>query len=105
MKAFNFDHDGRTFECTAEKRTTAPTSTWWWFAVSRDQQRYAPFEVAKGDTEASVKKRIIAYYDDLLWRRAQPVVPRQHWARRGRPPGSGATPAVVPPVESPEETD
>lgn len=92
---FNFVNGGRTYICTVEVRKAAPAGTWWWFAVSDDQQRYAPFEVEKGDTEKSVQKRIVAYYENVLEVRARPVVPRQHWAHRGRPanPPAPATPA------------
>ncbi|MCX5766060.1 MAG: hypothetical protein NTZ43_02390 [Gemmatimonadetes bacterium] len=84
-QGFTFDHDGRTYECTVERRTAAPAGWWWWFAVSRDQQRYAPFEMADGDKEASVKARIIAYYENLLEVRARPPEPRHHFSRPGRP--------------------
>ena len=83
--AFAFEHSGRTFTCTAEERQTAPAGTWWWFAVSHDQQRYAPFEAVAGDTQHSVRSRIIAYYEHRLWVRAQPVVPKQHFTRPGKP--------------------
>jgi hypothetical protein len=82
---FKFEHDGREYICTVEERKAAPAGKWWWFAVSRDQQRYAPFEATSHDSERSVQKRIIAYYENLLEVRARPVVPRQHWARRGKP--------------------
>jgi hypothetical protein len=84
-KAFNFEAGGRTYTCTVEVRKAPPAGSWWWFAVTDDQQRYAPFEVSSADTEKSVKKRIIAYYENLLEVRARPVEPRQHWAHRGRP--------------------
>jgi len=85
MQGFNFEHGGRTYTCTVEKRTTAPVGWWWWFAVTTDQQRYAPFEVASADTQASVKKRIIKYYENLLEVRARPPEPRQGFSRPGRP--------------------
>lgn len=85
MQGFTFDHDGRTFVCTVERRTAAPAGWWWWFAVSSDQQRYAPFEVADNDNQTNVKKRIAAYYDNLLVVRARPVEPRHHFSRPGRP--------------------
>ena len=84
-KAFNFESGGRKYVCTVEMRKTPPTGNWWWFAVSDDQQRYAPFETATGDSEKSVQKRIVAYYENLLEVRARPVEARQHWAQRGRP--------------------
>lgn len=92
-KPFTFEQDGRTYSCTVEERTTEPVGTWWWFTVSSEQQRYAPFEVAAGDTQASVRSRIVAYYEHRLWVRAQPVVPRERHSGPGRPPGP-ARPAV-----------
>ena len=82
---FSFEHAGREYTCTVEERRAAPAGKWWWFAVSRDQQRYAPFEASSGDTDKSVRARIIAYYENLLEVRARPTVPRQHWARKGKP--------------------
>ena len=92
---FSFEHDGREYNCTVEVRKAVPAGTWWWFAVSRDQQRYAPFEANSHDTEKNVRARIVAYYTNLLEVRARPVVPRQHWARRGKPaaPATPVTPA------------
>jgi hypothetical protein len=95
--AFNFEHAGRQFRCTPEKRHIEPIGTWWWFSVSNDGQRYAPFEVASGDTQASVRARVVKYYEHLQWVRAQPPAPRQQFSRPGRPakpPVPGSAPAV-----------
>ena len=97
IQGFAFEHDGRTYDCTVEKRTAPPAGTWWWFAVSQDQQRYATFETAEGDTQASVKARITAYYENLLRIRALPPEPRHHFGRPGRPK------LVAKPVEQPAE--
>lgn len=86
MQGFTFEHGGRTYTCTKEKRTVAPVGWWWWFAVTSDQQRYAVFEVADNDTEKSVKKRITDYYENLLRVRALPPEARHHFSRPGRPP-------------------
>jgi hypothetical protein len=83
--AFVFEHEGRTYHCVPESRDSAAAGTWWWFAVSHDQQRYAPFEAAPGDTQQSVKSRIVAFYERRLWVRAQPPVPRQQHGGPGRP--------------------
>jgi len=100
IQGFQFEDSGRTFTCTVEARRGAPTdSAWWWFGVSGDQHRYAVFHAVAGDTRDSVRTRITAYYADLLERRSRPPVPREHWARRGRPP---AAPAVPAPVAGPE---
>jgi hypothetical protein len=82
---FTFEHGGRKYSCAPEKRTGAPEGTWWWFTVSHDQQRYAPFEAAAGDTQQSVRSRIIEFYEHRLWARAQPPEPRQQFSRPGKP--------------------
>lgn len=87
---FHFEEGGRKFKCNVEQPRGARTEAWWWFAVSGDQHRYAPFQAAAGDTEATVRTRIAQYYRDLLERRAQPAVPRHHWARRGQQSGGAA---------------
>jgi len=94
IKSFTFEHSDKTFTCTVEERKTAPVGTWWWFTVSNDTMRYAPFEAVPSDTQASVLARIVAYYDRRLWARAQPVVPRQGFSRPGRPPASAANNAA-----------
>ena len=86
--AFDFEHGGRTYRCSPEQGTVAPAGRWWWFTVTHDRQRYAPFEAASNDTRQSVQDRIVAYYERLLWVRAQPPVPRHQFARPGRPPAS-----------------
>lgn len=83
--AFTFEQGGRTYTCTAEEGKAAPAGTWWWFAVSHDQQRYAPFEAVAGETQHSVRSRIIAYYEHRLWARAQPAVPRARFGGPGKP--------------------
>lgn len=90
-QGFTFEHGDRTYSCTVERRTTPPTGWWWWFAVSRDQQRYAPFEVAEGDTQGSVRSRITAYYEHLLDVRSRPPEPRHRFSRPGRPPSAAKT--------------
>ncbi len=81
---FTFEHGGRTYSCTTEKRKTTPVGTWWWFNVSGDSQRYAPFEAASGDSQHSVRTRVIAYYEHRQWVRAQPDVRHQHFGRGGK---------------------
>ena len=92
---FEFVDGGRTFTCSVEAPGGSRPDGWWWFRVSPDTggQRYAPFRVATGDTRADVQARVVAYYDDLLARRAQPAT-SNHWGRRG---GSAkATPDAAP---------
>lgn len=95
--AFEFEESGLTYTCVAEARQRGDADRWWWFSVTRDQQRYAPFMAAKGDTVESVKTRILQYYKDLLFRRAQPPEPRSNWRQRGRPAAPATPPAAVQP--------
>jgi len=80
---------GRTFSCSVAPRSASESALWWWFRVSSDGSRYAPFLASSDDTPASIQSRIVAYYDDLLARRAAPSVPR--W-QRARP--AAAAPAT-----------
>jgi hypothetical protein len=84
-QAFQFEDGGRTYTCRvggAGTARTPVTASWWWFDVSGDGQRYAPFRADVGDTQGSVRSRIVAYYDALLARRAAPRTP---WWQRGKP--------------------
>ena len=97
--ALRFEHGGRTYECIVESlvprggdgrgTTAARGGAWWWFAVTGDQQRYAPFRGAADDTAALVRDRIIAYYEHLIAQRLLPAVRRggKPW---GRPPAAAA---------------
>jgi hypothetical protein len=78
-KSFQFEDAGRTFTCKIEDARTPQTEAWWWFSVSGDGQRYAPFHVEKDDTLQTVQERIVAYYDALLVRRN---APREPWQGR-----------------------
>src|ERR1700712_5703707 len=82
IRGFEFEEDGRTFSCKVEARRSTPDDAWWWFDVSGDRQRYAPFQAEKADTQKGVKGKIVAYYANLLEARARPVEPRSHWGRR-----------------------
>ncbi|HEY7896680.1 MAG TPA: hypothetical protein VIC24_17375 [Gemmatimonadaceae bacterium] len=84
LKPFDFQDNGRTFSCRTEGPVGSRTESWWWFQVSGDQNRYAPFQAKSGDTQESVRTRIAAYYADLLFKRSQPAQPRQHWAHRSK---------------------
>ena len=96
LKAFSFENGGRSYTCRVEEPRGSRTQAWWWFDVSEDGQRYAPFEATEDDTEATVRERVMAYYDHLLVRRAEPPAQRQHWARRTKPtPAEGAAPVVA----------
>ena len=67
---------------------------WWWFRLeSRDRNtRYAPFAASPKDTKESVKKRIIAYYTELLAIEARPVRPayQRTWQKPVRPDAAAA---------------
>ena len=45
LKAFDFEDNGRTFSCRVEGPSGARTELWWWFRVSGDANRYAPFQM------------------------------------------------------------
>jgi hypothetical protein len=82
MNQLQFEDAGRTFTCVAETSRATPDTVWWWVNVSGDGQRYAAFHKEKGDTAASLKPRIIAYYAKVLADRERPPEPKQHWAQR-----------------------
>ena len=85
---FAFADGDRTFTCCVEASPRAPTEAWWWFQVSTEShQRHAPFRADDTDTRRNVQARVVAYYDNLLARRAEPARPR--WERR--PTANGAT--------------
>jgi hypothetical protein len=80
LEGFEFVDNDRTFTCSVEKAHALGNEPWWWFSVSTDdRQRYAPFRALSGDTQKSVRTRIVTYYDDLLARRAAPATP--YWRR------------------------
>lgn len=72
-KAFSFRADERTFTCRIETSRAGGGWSWWWFSVSGDGQRYAPFVVAEGDTLESVTTRVLGYYRALVARRSLPL--------------------------------
>jgi hypothetical protein len=83
IEGFEFIHGDRKFVCSVERPWPNSKDAWWWFTVSADERhRYAPFQAASSDTRASVRTRIVAYYENLLARRAEP--PTSYW-RRGAP--------------------
>jgi hypothetical protein len=87
---FAFVDADRTFTCHVEASRHTPAEAWWWFHVSTESyQRHAPFRAATTDTRGDVQARVVAYYDNLLARRAEPD--RKRWGRR--PIASPAEPA------------
>ena len=83
---------GRTYTCRVEQSGGAPASPWWWVDVSGDQARYAPFRADAGDTEDSVRDRVVAYYEGLLERRA---APSSRWGSRPGPEAQAARAARI----------
>lgn len=81
--AFDFEEGGRTYTCCVEPPRATRPEAWWWFGVSGDQHRYAPFQAADDDTQDSVRWRVVTFYSDLVARRAQPST-RHHWAHRNK---------------------
>ncbi len=82
---FAFTDGDRTFTCRVEaspvRSGALRADAWWWFHVSTERhQRHAPFRAAAGDTPVDVATRVVAYYDDLLARRAAP--PATRWQRK-----------------------
>ena len=95
MEGFEFVDGERTFSCSVEKAPAAGNEAWWWFTVSTDdRQRYAPFRATPRDTQKAVRERVVAYYNELLERRAAPTVP--YW-RRGPQQHEAAKPAPAAP--------
>jgi hypothetical protein len=81
---FEFQHDGRRYCCSREARAGGARELWWWFTVSGDGQRYAPFEATAGEQQESVQERVIAFHSALLEHRAKPAETHQAWWQRRR---------------------
>ncbi|HEU4628581.1 MAG TPA: hypothetical protein VFS08_02520 [Gemmatimonadaceae bacterium] len=89
-QSFSFVDAGRTFTCHVEASHPRAGDAWWWFAVSTERhQRHAPFRAMASDTQEGIRTRIVAYYDDLLARRAAPWQTR--WQRRAQPQSPQST--------------
>ncbi len=82
---FSFVHENRTYTCQPERREGTGDEVWWWFTVTHDQNRYAPFPAGPRDRRAATQLRIVAYYANHMARRNQRDQDR-HWPRRGTPP-------------------
>lgn len=100
IRPFEFKDGARSYSCTVEAPRGAADDTWWWFAVSGDAQRYAPFRTARGDTRESVQTRVLEFYTNRLFRLTQPTVRGSHWGKRNFPakPGEAAPPAPEAPA-------
>jgi hypothetical protein len=94
MEAVQFQDDGKTFTCEAGSSPATPGTLWWWVSVSGEEQRYAAFRKEPGDTAASLRPRILAYYAKLLADRARPRITHSSWGQRraANEPTGGAKP-------------
>ena len=90
---FEFEEDGKIYKCSVRSVGASDATPWWWFQVSGDTNRYAPFQAASRDTRESVKARIIAYYKNHLEHHFAPPPPRGHWSRRQSGGQAAANPA------------
>ena len=70
----------RTFVYQSEERSHL--RQWWWFTVSGEAHRFAPFQPTAEDTVHSVQFRIVSYYRELMARRALVLDQRETWELR-----------------------
>ena len=105
IKPFEFSEGERSYTCAVEAPRGAPDDTWWWFSVTGDMQRYAPFRTAKGDTRASVQTRVLAYYENRLFQISLPPTRGSHWGRRPAVVKPAAPTEAAPAGESDNTTD
>lgn len=99
IKGFEFQEGDRKYTCTVETQRATPDDPWWWFAVSGDQQRYAPFRAESSDTRATVQERIVGFYANRLFQLAQPRERGGHWGSRKKPT-TAAAPEATPQAEA-----
>ena len=103
LQDFAFTDSGNEFVCTVEKGRTPGSPGWWWFSVATDTrgQRYAPFQADPSDTQESVQRRIVEYYERMLVVRATPATSpwQQRRALRTTEKPADAAPDVVEEVE------
>ena len=91
-EGFVFVDSGRTFTCEVNPVRATHDEAWWWFRVSTESnQRFAPFRAAVGDTTDAVRDRVVAYYEHLLARRAEPY--QRRWSRERPAAPAQAAPA------------
>ena len=81
LASFTFEADDRTFTCRIEGGQTH-VRQWWWFTVTGESHRFAPFQPSAEDTSASVRSRILSYYRELVARRALVIDQREAWELR-----------------------
>jgi hypothetical protein len=64
--AFDFVDGERSYTCQVAPLRRDGAEAWWWFGVSGDRNRYAPFRAETADTEATVRARVVAYYEERI---------------------------------------
>ena len=89
-RIFSFAEGDRKYQCRVEQ-AAGRTESWWWFEVSGDKHRYAPFHAEAGETDASVRDRIVTYYSNLVARRSEPA---SSWHHRGNRRAAAGTASV-----------
>lgn len=94
MDAVQFDDVGRTFTCECASSPATPGTLWWWVTVSGEVQRYAAFRAEPGDTPATLRPRVLAYYAQILADRERPRITRPTWAQRRVPAAAPEAPAA-----------
>jgi len=82
LQSFTFEADDRIFACQIEQGRTRLAQPWWWFTVSGESHRFAPFQPEVGETIESVRCRVLSYYRELVARRALTLDPRETWELR-----------------------
>ena len=82
LQPFTFEADDRVFACQIEGGRTKLAQLWWWFTVSGESHRFAPFQPEVGETLESVRFRVLSYYRELVARRALTLDQRESWELR-----------------------
>ena len=81
---FSFEMDDQIVSCQSVSVAAPTADVWWWFSVSGDPSRYAPFRRSEDDCQATVQTRIVRYYRAVMERNGylrHPYV-RPWWGRR-----------------------
>ena len=82
LDTFTFQADNLTFACRIEKGRAEGAQPWWWFTVTGEAHRFAPFRPEVEDTVETVRARVLAYYRALVARRDLPLDRRSSWELR-----------------------
>jgi hypothetical protein len=84
LQPFTFEADDRIFACQIEQGRSRLAQAWWWFTVSGESHRFAPFQPVADDTVDSVRFRVLSYYRELVARRAETLDQHDTWELRRR---------------------